>query len=100
MSGGWVCAHARGVVVLFHVQPNAPRTEIQGEHGGALKLRLAAAPVDGKANETLLKWVAQRLGISRSAVQLLTGDKGRRKRVLIVAPLSVEEVESALTRVQ
>lgn len=90
-------AHARGLVIAFHVQPNAPRTEVQGEHGGALKLRLAAPPVDGKANEALVKWLSKQLDVSRSSIELLTGDKDRRKRVLVTAEVEAEAIERALT---
>jgi len=98
MSVSWIAAHARGVVVSFHVQPNAPKTEVQGEHGGALKLRLAAPPVDGKANDTLVRWVAERLAVPRSAVDLISGEKDRRKRVLVTVALSNEAIETALLR--
>lgn len=89
-------AHARGLVIAFHVLPNAPRTEVQGEHGGALKLRLAAPPVDGKANEALVKWLSKQLGVSRASIELLAGDKDRRKRVLVTATLGAEAIERAL----
>jgi len=97
MSAGWIAAHARGIVLSFHVQPNAPRTEVQGEHGGALKLRLAAPPVDGKANEALVRWVAERLDVARSAVELIAGEKDRRKRVLVKTALGMAAIEAALT---
>ncbi len=96
MTVSWLSPHARGVVIAFHVQPNAPRTEVQGEHGGALKLRLAAPPVDGKANDTLVRWVAERTGVARSAVELISGEKDRRKRVLIATAISTDALEQAL----
>ncbi len=52
-----------------------------GEHGDALKIRLAAPPVDGKANAALLAFIAERLGVSKSAVTLKSGQTSRRKVV-------------------
>lgn len=68
------------------VTPNARRTGADGLHDGALRVRLAAPPVDGKANAALLAWLADELGCARRAVQLLRGDSGRRKRLRIDLP--------------
>jgi uncharacterized protein (TIGR00251 family) len=54
---------------------------VAGEHGDALKIRLAAPPVDGKANAALLAFIAERLGVSKSAVTLKSGQTSRRKVV-------------------
>ena len=67
--------------------PNAKRTEVVGLHDGALRVRLAAPPVDGKANDALTTWVAQRLGLPRRAVQLLRGASSRSKQLLVDQPL-------------
>ena len=69
------------------VVPNAKRTEVVGLHDGALRVRLAAPPVDGKANDALTTWVAQRLGLPRRAVQLLRGASSRSKQLLVDQPL-------------
>jgi uncharacterized protein (TIGR00251 family) len=69
--------------VELHVQPNARKSHPDGEYDGALKLRLAAPPVDGKANAAVLAWVAVAAGVAKSRVELLSGKKSRRKRVLI-----------------
>ncbi len=71
------------VVLLLHVQPRAARTEVVGRHGDAVKIRLHAAPVDGAANEELLRFLAGRLGVARSALRLVAGESGRRKRVAV-----------------
>jgi uncharacterized protein YggU (UPF0235/DUF167 family) len=63
------------------VSPHAPVTRIDGLHGGALRVRLAAVPVDGRANEALLAWLAAVLGVPRRAVSLSAGQGARRKRV-------------------
>jgi len=66
-----------------HVQPGAKTTEAVGLHGHRLKVRLAAPPVDGKANEALLTFVAESLGVPRSRVTLLRGQTSRQKTVAI-----------------
>ena len=58
---------------------DAKKTEVAGLHGDALKIRLAAPPVDGKANAALLSFVAERLGIAKSSVSLKSGQTSRRK---------------------
>lgn len=68
------------VVLDCSISPNAPRTEVVGWHDGALRLRLAAPPVDGAANEALRKWLAQQLGLPQNQVELLRGAASRRKQ--------------------
>lgn len=71
------------VTIAVHVQPGAKRTGIAGRHGEALKVRLAAPPVDGKANAALVDYLAQRLGVARSQVTLVAGAAGRHKRLRV-----------------
>jgi uncharacterized protein (TIGR00251 family) len=86
----WPCVResAQGVVLDLSVIPGAKRTEVVGLHDGALRLRLAAPPVDGKANEALLRWLASELAQPRRALTLLRGASGRRKQVLIEVSLA------------
>ena len=63
------------------VQRRASRTEILGEWQGALRVRLAAPPVDDRANEALLRLVAARLKLQVSAVTLLRGERSRTKHI-------------------
>ena len=72
-----------GVELHLQVQPRASRTEVVGPHGGALKIRLAAPPVDGEANDELVRFLAKVLGVPRSAVEIVSGETGRRKRVRV-----------------
>jgi len=67
----------------LHVQPGAKRTEAVGEHGGRLKLKIAAPPVDNKANAHLLAWLAAQLGVPKSAVRLVRGETSRQKTVAV-----------------
>lgn len=81
----WAKRAADGeLLLILHIQPGAKKTEVAGEHGDALKIRLAAPPVDGKANAALQAFVAERLGVGRAAVTLKSGQTSRRK-VLAVA---------------
>ncbi|MDD5175952.1 MAG: DUF167 family protein [Sterolibacterium sp.] len=79
----WLRAEGADVVLSLHVQPGARKTEVAGEHGDALKIRLAAPPVDGKANVCLLDFLADRLGIAKRQVVLVSGASARAKRVRI-----------------
>lgn len=67
----------------MHVVPRARTTDVAGRHGDALKIRLAAPPVDGAANEELVRFLAERLAVPRSAVTIAAGHTGRRKTVKI-----------------
>ena len=67
----------------LHVQPGAKLTAAVGEHGGRLKLKIAAPPVDNKANAHLLAWLAAQLGVPKSAVRLVRGETSRQKTVAV-----------------
>jgi len=67
------------ITLTLHIQPGARKTEFAGLHGDALKIRLVAPPVDGKANEALLKFIADTLGMAKTAVSLKSGSTSRRK---------------------
>jgi uncharacterized protein len=74
------------------VQPRASRTEVAGKRGDFLKIRLAAPPVDGAANEELVRFVAEKLGVAKRAVRLVTGQNARRKTIEVtgVTPTQLE----------
>ena len=71
--------------ITVHVQPKAARTEVVGTHGDALKVRLAAPPVDGAANQELVRFLADTLGVSRSRIEIRSGLTSRRKVVEVTA---------------
>jgi len=77
------------------VQPRASSTELAGRHGDALKVRLTAPPVDGAANEALLRFLAERLDVPRSAVRIEVGATGRSK-VVAVEGISLEAANRRL----
>ena len=92
-ESGWPCIRADGGATLLdvHVVPGARRTEARGLHGDALKLRLAAPPVEGQANECLLRWLAVQLQLPRQQVVLKRGATSRRKQVLL--PVALVDVQ-------
>ena len=66
-----------------HVQPRAARSEIAGVHGDALKIRLTSPPVEGAANDALVKFLAETFAVGRRAVRILAGEHSRSKIVEI-----------------
>lgn len=91
----WLRASGDGVLLTLHIQPGARKTEVVGLHGDALKLRLAAPPVDGKANDALIAFLAKRLDIPRARLTLVSGQTSRRKCVA-ATDMDVPQVERRL----
>jgi uncharacterized protein (TIGR00251 family) len=83
------------VVVRLHVQPGAGRSSIVGRHGDSLKVRVAAPPVDGRANAAAIALIAATLGVKESAVELVSGERSRLKRLRVVG-IDADDVESRL----
>jgi uncharacterized protein (TIGR00251 family) len=83
----------------IHATPGARRTEAAGSHGGALRVRLGALPVDGKANAALIAWAARAFGVPKAQVELLHGATGRQK-LLQLRFGSVAERDAAQAQVQ
>lgn len=72
-----------GLLIPVRVVPRASRTEITGVVDGALRVRLAAAPVEGAANRELCAFLAKLLGTSRGDVELISGERGKQKIVRV-----------------
>ncbi|MDP1770587.1 MAG: DUF167 family protein [Nitrospirota bacterium] len=72
-----------GAVLSVHIQPKASTTECVGLHGAAIKIRIAAPPVDGAANDELIRFLARQLSTPLASVQIQSGASGRHKRVLV-----------------
>ena len=68
-----------GVVFNLYVQPGARKTEPVGLHGDALKIKVQAPPIDGKANAVLIKWLAEFFGVGSHQIKMLSGEKNRKK---------------------
>ena len=78
------------------VIPRSSRSEIVGEHDGAMKVRLSAPPVDGAANEELIKLVAKKLSVQKSAVVIVSGETSKTKRLRIDG-VSAEQFRRAVS---
>jgi uncharacterized protein (TIGR00251 family) len=87
---GPITVSRAGIRVHLRVQPRASRDEVIGVAGGAVRVRLTAPPVDGAANDALVRFLATRLEVARSAVTLVSGRAGRMK-VIEVDGLSAEQ---------
>jgi uncharacterized protein (TIGR00251 family) len=89
----WYRRNGEVLTLTLHVQPGAKRTDVAGLHGEALKIRLAAPPIEGRANEALLKFIADAFGVPLRQVELKQGGQSRHKVVAItgskVAPESL-----------
>jgi uncharacterized protein (TIGR00251 family) len=90
-----ISATATGVRLQIRLQPRASRNEIVGPHGDQLRLRLTAPPVEGAANEALVRFLAEQLGVERSAVKIVAGLASRSK-VVDVGSLQVTEAARRL----
>ena len=74
------------LILVCHLQPNASRSEFAGLHGDALKIRIQAPPVEGKANAELVKFLAKAFGVGKRDIEIISGELNRHKRVRIIAP--------------
>jgi len=71
------------LLIDVHAQPGAKRTEVAGTHAEALKIRVAAPPLEDRANEALIAFIAERLGVARRDVTLVSGARSRSKRFAV-----------------
>ncbi len=85
-----------GVTVDVLIQPRSSRDEIAGVHGDRLKIKLTAAPVDGKANASLIAFLARKLDIAKSSITIVRGETGRRKTIAM-AGLTKAQFELRIT---
>lgn len=85
----------RETVIQVRVLPRSSRNEVIGGENGVIKVKLAAPPVDGKANKALKEFLAKRLGVSRKNVEIISGERSRLKSIRIHG-LSREDVRGRL----
>jgi uncharacterized protein (TIGR00251 family) len=83
------------VLLRLHVQPGAGRSAVVGRHGDALKVRVAAPPRDGRANDACVALIAETLGAKKADVELVSGQASRTKRVR-VRGVEAQDVERLL----
>jgi uncharacterized protein len=79
----WYRRDGEVITLTLHVQPGAKRSEIAGLYGDALKIRLATPPIEGRANEALLKFIAKLFDVPLRQVELKRGEQSRHKVILV-----------------
>ena len=79
----------------LRIVPNARRNEVTGEHGDAVKIKIAAPALEGKANEAVLEFIAEKLGLHRRDITLIAGEKSRDK-LIEIAGLEAAEARARL----
>ncbi len=82
-----------GAAFAVHVVPKSPKNEVVGKHGDALKIRLTSMTVSGPANDVLLDFLGEKLGIGREKIEIAAGQSSTEKMIVVVglAPAEVEE---------
>jgi uncharacterized protein (TIGR00251 family) len=82
----WITEKKEGVVISCQIQPKSSRSEIVGLHGEPprLKIKVAAPPVDGEANEELVAYLAKKLKVPKRRIQIISGHTGKYKDILIL----------------
>ncbi len=97
MSRSWCSALPGAIRLAVQITPKAKKTEVIGVLDDALKLKLQAQPIEGKANEALIKFLSKALDVPRSAVTITHGQTNKKKLLEVVsATLTPEEVERRL----
>ncbi len=97
MTGDWCSVVSGGVRISVQITPNAKKSEVTGVLDDALKIRLQAQPIEGKANEALIRFLADMLAVPKSAVSITHGHTNKRKMIEVVAPaMTVERVKTSL----
>ncbi|MDR1310515.1 MAG: DUF167 domain-containing protein [Burkholderiaceae bacterium] len=95
MGDSWLVATASAVRITVWVSPNAKVTEVLSASDSALRIRLKAPPVEGKANEELIRFVAKKLGLPKGQVRITHGTGSRRKRLEVPSTLSADDIKAA-----
>jgi len=88
----WARRVPEGWLLVIHVQPGAKTTGVAGLHGEDLKIRIAAPPVEGRANALLEAYIARTLGVPKRCVSVIKGASSRRKTVQVAAPQADPEL--------
>ena len=97
MSKDWCSAVPSGIRLTVQITPNAKKTETIGVLDSMLKIRLHAQPIEGKANEALVRYLADMLDVPKSAVSITHGHTSKRKIVEVVTAMTADEVQCRLS---
>jgi uncharacterized protein len=92
----WLKARGENILISVRVQPGASKNSVTGIKEDTLNIKLCSPPVDGRANDSLISFVAKSLDVSRSSIQIIQGTKNR-KKLLEVSGVSMADAERALT---
>jgi len=85
------------VTIKVRIQPKSSRDEIVGIEGGRLKIKITAPPVDGKANQKLIEFIAKTLGVSKSSIEIVKGSSSKLK-TLAVHGVDQEDFDAVITQ--
>ncbi len=88
---GWYRYEDGAIILTLHVQPGAKRNGVAGLHGEAMKIRLAAPPIEGRANDALLRYLAELFAVPQRNIELLRGSQSRHKMVKITGSTIMPE---------
>ncbi len=83
--------------LTVYVQPGAKKSEICGLHDGHIKIKIHSPPVDGKANDALIVFISKLLGVSKSSVCVISGEKSRIKKIKIINIADIKKIEEKLS---
>lgn len=97
MGGDWIARTSEGALVHVRVSPRGSRTAIEGLHGDRLKVKVAAPPADGAANDAVAKLLARVAGTPRSSVALVRGGRSREK-TYFVDGVAVDELRGRIAQ--
>lgn len=78
-----IISHPAGLSFKVHVQPGASRNQVLGFYGDALKLKLTAPPVEGKANKACIEILSETLGVPKTSIEIVSGHSSRQKNIRI-----------------
>lgn len=79
----WLQKTKDGFVIKIHIVPNSSKTQIVGQHGDKLKIKIKAPPVDGKANEEIIQFFCKKFGLKKNQAELVTGHTSKSKNILL-----------------
>lgn len=79
----WLNKTKDGFVIKIHVVPNSSKTQVIGEHGDRLKVKIKAPPVDGKANAEVIEFFSKFFGLKKNQVEIIVGETSKSKNILL-----------------
>lgn len=90
----------KSLIINCHLQPRASKDEFVGLHGQSLKIRIKAPPVDGKANDYLMKFLAKQFGVSKRSITIISGELSREKRIKIDEPQRIPKTPNLIIKAE